>query len=97
MKKPDFQDTIEVLHLKSAREILRQIVEEPKTVREIHDELKGNEHSLSYRESVFKSLERMVEAGLVEKIQNGKRVSYRSSYSKIEMDLLEDKLNLEER
>jgi len=94
MKKPDFQDTIEVLSQESAREILRILDDESKSVKEVFEEMKNSSSSLKYRESVFKSLERMVETGLVEKIKEENRVRYRSLFSKINADLIEEKLDL---
>jgi len=96
MKKPDFQDTIEVLSQESAREILRILGDETKTVKNVFEEMQKSSHSLKYRESVFKSLERMVEVGLVEKIKEENRVRYRSFYSQIKADLIEENLNLKD-
>jgi len=94
MKKPDFQDTIEVLSQESAREILRILDDESKSVKEVFEEMKNSPSSLKYRESVFKSLERMVEAGLVEKIKEENRVRYLSLYSEINADLMRGSLDL---
>jgi len=96
MKEPDFQDTIEVLSQESAREILRILGDEIKTVKDVFEEMQKSSHPLKYRESVFKSLERMVEAGLVEKIKEENRVRYKSNYSKIKADLIEENLNLKD-
>lgn len=95
MQKPDFQKTIEVLSHESAREILRILGNETKTVKEIFDVIKNTSSILKNRESVFKSLEKMVEAGLVEKIRDENRVWYRSLYTEIKLDLIYEKLYLE--
>lgn len=94
MAQPDFDETVNVLSLKSARVILRSILKSPKTVGEVHYELRDSRASLEYRESVYKALERLVSAGLVEKIHEGRRVRYRSLYSKISADFVREKLDL---
>ncbi len=92
MQKPDFQKTIEVLSQESAREILRILGDETKTVREIFEVIKNTSSILKNRVSVFKSLEKMVDAGLVEKIRERKRVFYRSNFTEIKADMIRDEL-----
>jgi len=94
MVKPDFQETIDILSLESARAIIKSITSKPKTVREIFDEIKGISCNLKYRTSVFKSLEKMVSAGLVEKIEGKEGVRYQSKFSEIDAHLINEKLDL---
>ncbi len=94
MDKPDFQETLDILSLLSARQILRTIIGEAKTIQEILEELEGAEFPIKYRASVFKSLEKMVSAGLVEKIRKESSVRYRALYSSVTADLIQEKLQL---
>ncbi len=97
MEEPDFQETLDILSLRSARQILRTIIGRAKSVQEILEELKDKDFPIKYRSSVFKSLEKMVSAGLVEKIREENAVKYRSRYSSITADLVQGKLNLKGR
>jgi len=94
MDKPDFQETLDILSLSSARQILRTIIGEAKTIQEILEELEGKDFPIKYRASVFKSLEKMVSAGLVKKIKQDNSVKYRSRYSSVTADLIQEKLQL---
>lgn len=95
MEEPDFQETLDVLSLSSARQILRVIIGKAKTIQEVLEELEGENFPIKYRSSVFKSLEKMVSVGLVKKIRQGNSVRYRSLYSSITADLVQEKLHLE--
>ncbi|KXB01670.1 hypothetical protein AKJ44_02255 [candidate division MSBL1 archaeon SCGC-AAA261F17] len=95
MARPKFDEAVDVLSLKSARAILRSILRDSKTVREVHEELENLNASLEYRESVYKALERLVAAGLVEKIRDGRSVKYGSRYSEVSADFVREKLSLE--
>lgn len=95
MEEPDFQDTLDISSLSSARQILRVIIDKAKTVQEILDELEGENFPIKYRASVFKSLEKMVSAGLVKKIKQDNSVRYQSPYSSVTADFIQEKLYLE--
>jgi Fe2+ or Zn2+ uptake regulation protein len=94
MEEPDFQEALDILSLRSARQILRAIIGKAKSVQEILEELEDTDFPIKYRSSVFKSLEKMVLAGLVEKIREENAVKYRSRYSSVTADLIQGKLNL---
>jgi Fe2+ or Zn2+ uptake regulation protein len=94
MVQPSFDKVVKVFVSKGARVVLRAIIDRPKTVMEVHNELKNKSISLKYRESVYKALERLVSAGLAEKIRDNKTIRYKSRFSKIMIDLLQEKLNL---
>lgn len=96
MSQLDFNKIVKVLSRKSSRAILRSILNDFKTVKQIREELEGTEASLKYRESVYKALEKLVSTGLVEKIQSDGGVKYRSHYSDISADFLNEELKLEE-
>ena len=95
MVEPDFQETIEVLSQETAREVLKILDNDTKSVREVFEEIQNTSKSLKYRESVYKVLENLTEVGLVKKIREGNSVRYRSKYYAIQADLLEEKLKLE--
>jgi len=94
MAQPNFDDVVKVLSSREVRAVLRAIVDRPKTVMEVYEELKRGSTPLGYRESVYKVLERLISAGLAEKIRNNKTVQYRSCFSEITVNLLQEKLNL---
>lgn len=96
MSELKFDEVIDVLSRKSGRAILNSILEEPKTVKEVHQELKKNGIDMKYRESVYKALERLVSVGLVEKLNQDKSVRYKSHYSKVLADFLAEDLDIEE-
>lgn len=95
MKKPDFQEAIEVLSQESAREVLRILDDDGKTLREVFEEIQNTSNSLKYRESVYKVLEKLSETGLVKKIREGNSVRYRAIYSEIQADFLEEELKVQ--
>lgn len=97
MPDPEFDKVVKILSQKSGRAILRSILNRSKTFKEVHQDLRGTDSSLKYRESVYKALERLVSAGLVEKIREDQSVRYRSRYSRISADFVAENLNFEER
>jgi len=94
MTQLDFSKVIKVLSLGTERAILRIIAERPKTVIEVHEELKRRSIPIKYRESVYKALERLVLVGLAEKIYEKRTVRYKSKFSKIKIDLMDEKMEL---
>ena len=91
----DFEKVIQILSLKTRREILRTIVSRPKTLMEIYEELQERKSTpIKYRESVYKALEKLVSVGLVEKTYDKRIVRYKSKFSKIVADLINEKLRL---
>lgn len=90
----DFNKVIQILSLKTRREILRIIVARPKTLMEIYEELKKKNIPIKYRESVYKALEKLVSVGLVDKTYEKRTVRYKSKFSKINVDLISEKIKL---
>lgn len=58
---------ISALNSKMRREILKTISEEPMTVMQVLEELKRRKFEVKYRETVYRALEKLLDAGLVEK------------------------------
>ncbi|KXA91788.1 hypothetical protein AKJ63_00920 [candidate division MSBL1 archaeon SCGC-AAA259D18] len=96
MSRLNFDEVVDVLSLKSGRAIFRSILNDAKTVKEVQEDLEESEVSLKYRESVYKALERLVSAGLVKKMRDGRTVKYKSRYSGISADFVEENLGLSE-
>lgn len=85
---------IYALSLKTRREIIRTITSRPKTLIQIYEELKKKNVPIKYRESVYKALEKLVSDGLVEKVYDKRTVLYKSKFSKINVDLVSEKIEL---
>jgi len=64
---------IAALNSKRRREILSILVKEPMTVIQVLEELKKRKIEVKYRETVYRALERLVDAGLVEKYYEKER------------------------
>lgn len=94
MSTMDFNKVIQALSLRTRREILRVIADRPKTLIQIYKELKNKNIPIKYRESVYKSLERLISVGLVEKVYEKRTVLYKSRFSKIKVDLVSEKIEL---
>lgn len=90
----NIEKTIKALNSKTRREILKILAKEPKTVKEVHKILKSNINiDLKYRESVFKALEKLVDADLVEKYyEKDKGILYKLKKKQIIIDLTEGKV-----
>ncbi|RLG33908.1 hypothetical protein DRN97_03855 [Methanosarcinales archaeon] len=88
------EKVVKALNSETRRKILRILAEEPKTVKEVAETLrKSYSINLEYRESVFKALERLVEAELVEKHhEKGRGVVYKLKKKEIIVDLTEEEV-----
>lgn len=77
----------EAIGTKTNRIILKILSREPKTVMEIFLQVK-KKTDIQNRESVYKALEKLAKAGLVEKFYDakGKKFLYRLNVSKIVFD-----------
>ncbi|MHC1611346.1 MAG: ArsR/SmtB family transcription factor [Candidatus Methanospirareceae archaeon] len=86
------EKVVKALNSETRRKILKILAEEPKTVKEVVEALrKSYSINLKYRESVFKALERLVEADLVEKhYGKERRVVYKLKKKEITLDLTEE-------
>jgi Fe2+ or Zn2+ uptake regulation protein len=92
MKELDFNKTVHILSVKANREILKVIIGNPKTLLQVYKELKSKHAQIKYRESVYKALEKMVSVGLVEKVYNKRIVLYKSKFSKLNIDFINEKI-----
>jgi len=88
----DIEKVVKALNSRTRRKILKILSEGPKNVKEISIVLR-EEYSanIKYRESVFKALEKLVEADLVEKFyEKDKGITYRLKREKITIDLTKE-------
>ena len=91
----DADKVISALNSKLRREILRIISEEPMTVIQVLDELKRKKFEIEYRESVYRALEKLLDAGLVEKHYiKEKGLCYTTKVKLVVIDLMKDNVEL---
>ena len=71
-----------------------KIIGEPKTVIEVFEELNQKGYTIKYRESVYRGLEKLVDAALVEKYydKTKKSICYKLLTEKIEINLAEGRV-----
>jgi len=76
------------LSSKTRIEILRILAVKPSGVMEILDELRRRGFGIKYRESVYRALEKLTAAGLLEKYYDKKQkgIRYRLVKTKLEID-----------
>jgi len=82
---------IQALDSETRREIIRILDRGPGTLTEIFEEIKKVQKvSVRYRESIYRALEKLVNAGLVEKYYDKEKgICYKLLVRKIELDLIE--------
>jgi|YelNatPaOPRAMG01_1025707.scaffolds.fasta_scaffold183548_2 Fe2+ or Zn2+ uptake regulation protein len=87
----DFNKVISALNSNTRQQIIKILGRGPATVAEIFQEIKKNQRvGLRYRESVYRALEKMVEAELIEKYyEKDKGICYRLLTRKIKLDLVQ--------
>jgi Fe2+ or Zn2+ uptake regulation protein len=79
---------ISALNSNMRREVLKIISEEPMTVIQVLEELKRRKFEVKYRETVYRALEKLLDAGLVEKYYDMERgLCYRIKVKLITIDL----------
>ncbi|MGB9718729.1 MAG: ArsR/SmtB family transcription factor [Thermoproteota archaeon] len=79
---------ISALNSEMRREILKIISEEPMTVIQVLEELKRRRFEVKYRETVYRALEKLLDAGLVEKYYDQEKgLCYRIKAKLIAIDL----------
>jgi len=84
---------IRALNSDLRREILKIIMVEPKTVAEILRDLERRGFEIKYRTTVFRALEKLVDAGLVKKYYiQGRGLCYRSLYTCITININADEV-----
>ena len=88
----DIEKVVKALNSRTRRKILKILSEGPKNVKEISIVLKEQySTNIKYRESVFKALEKLVEADLVEKFyEKDKGIAYRLKRKKVTIDLTKE-------
>lgn len=91
----DIAKVISALNSELRREILKILAEKPYTVLEVQDELKTRGFNVKYRETVYRALEKLVDAGLVEKYYvKEKGICYKLSLTCIIIGVTKESLDL---
>ena len=84
----DVDKVIAALNSKLRREILKIISEQPMTVIQVLGKLKKREIDVKYRETVYRALEKLFDAGLVDKIYiKEKGLCYKIAVNHIVIDI----------
>jgi|Deesub1362B_J571_1020462.scaffolds.fasta_scaffold00647_13 DNA-binding transcriptional ArsR family regulator len=88
----DVEKVVKALNSRTRRKILKILSEGPKNVKEVSIVLREQySANIKYRESVFKALEKLVEADLVEKFyEKDKGIAYRLKRKKVTIDLIKE-------
>lgn len=68
------------------RELMKLAAEKPMNGDEFYDAIVNKGFNIRYRESVYKELQTLVVAGLLDKYEGGDRILYKSKVSKIIID-----------
>lgn len=87
----DIGKIIPALDSETRREIIKILGKGPSTVKDIFQEIKKTQKvSVRYRESIYRALEKLVNAGLVEKYYDKEKgICYKLLMRKIKLDLVE--------
>jgi len=86
---------LSTLNSKFRREVLRIVLEEPKTVMQVFNELRDRGVEVKYREVVYRALEKLLDADLVEKeYVRGRGLCYRAKAKTIVINLVNDSIGL---
>ena len=87
-KAMDINKVVSALNSKLRREILKILAKEPKTVIEVLEELKKKKIEIKYRETVYRALEKLFDAELVEKYYaKEKGICYKLAVNRIVIDV----------
>jgi len=79
------------------REILKILAEKPYTVLEVKDRLKSKGFDVTYRETIYRALEKLVDAELVEKFYvKEKGLCYRLSLTRMTIEITKESLDIVE-
>lgn len=85
---------LSALDSKFRREVLRIVLEEPKTVMQVFNELRDRGMEVKYREVVYRALEKLLDAGLVDKeYVKGRGLCYRAKARAIVINLANDSID----
>jgi len=91
----DIAEVISALNSELRREILKILAEKPYTVLEVRDKLKTRGFDVKYRETVYRALEKLVDAGFVEKYYVRERgLCYKLSLTHLSIEITKESLNL---
>jgi Fe2+ or Zn2+ uptake regulation protein len=78
------------------REILRIVSKEPMTAIQVFEDLKKSRMKIKYRETVYRGLEKLFDAGLVDKFYvKEKGLCYKATAKSISIDIVEGKVEKE--
>ena len=90
-----FDKVISALNSKLRREIIKLLNKGPLTVAEIFKEIsKKDEYNIKYRESIYRAVEKLVDAGLVKKYYDTekKAICYKLTVKIIRLNLIEGRV-----
>ena len=88
---------ISALDSELRREVLKVLAEKPHTVLEVLNKLKNKGIDVKYRETVYRALEKLVDAELVEKhYEKGRGLYYKLSLNRLTIEITKESLNLVE-
>ena len=87
----DLEKVISALYSETRRKILKILAEGPMTVQETLNKLSQLGFKIKYRESIFRALEKLVNAELVEKFYDRKKgICYKLLIRRIEINLIKE-------
>ena len=93
----DIAKVVSALNSSLRREILKILAERPNTVLEVLNKLKTKGLDVKYRETVYRALEKMVDAELVEKFYvKEKGLCYKLSLTRITIEIRKELLDIVE-
>lgn len=92
----DIAKIISALNSDLRREILKTLAERPYTVLEVLNKLKRKGLDVKYRETVYRALEKLVDAELVEKFYaKEKGLCYKLPLTRITIEITKESLDIE--
>ena len=91
----DIAKVVSALNSSLRREILKILAERPNTVLEVLNKLKTKGFDVKYRETVYRALEKLVDAELVEKFYaKEKGLCYKLSLTRITIEITKESLDI---
>jgi len=77
-------------------DILKILSNKPNTVKGVINELNSQKYNIKYRESVYRSMEKLKDIGLIEKYydEKNKSITYKLKANKIIYEIDKDKIQL---
>jgi Fe2+ or Zn2+ uptake regulation protein len=96
--KLDLAKVVSALNSSTRRKILSVLEKDHMTLQEIFEKLNKEGVEVKYRESVYRALQKLVNAGLIEKFyEKQKGICYKLVMRKIEIDLIDGKVSIKEK